>query len=136
MILSLTLCVGWGVLENYEVVRKIGTSGALRMETAWTKVPTRLDAGREKYSEVFEGINIANYQKCVVKVLKPVEEKKTKHEIKILQSLAGGPDIIALLDVVRDNQASSAFYPASDFGRPLLTLRNIESDAVSYLRVR
>ena len=51
---------------------------------------------------MFEGINIVNYQKCVVKVLKPVKKKKIKREIKILQNLAGGPNIVTLLDVVRD----------------------------------
>ncbi|OBZ79038.1 Casein kinase II subunit alpha [Grifola frondosa] len=48
--------------------------------------------GRGKYSE----------EKCIIKVLKPVKKKKIKREIKILQNLAGGPNIIALLDVVRD----------------------------------
>jgi casein kinase II subunit alpha len=52
---------------------------------------------------VFEGINISNYQKCVIKVLKPVKKKKIKREIKILQNLSGGPNIVALLDVVRDS---------------------------------
>lgn len=60
--------------------------------------------GRGKYSEVFEGINVVNYQKCVIKVLKPVKKKKIKREIKILQNLSGGPNIVALLDVVRDSQ--------------------------------
>lgn len=64
----------------------------------------RADAskGRGKYSEVFEGINVINYQKCVIKVLKPVKKKKIKREIKILQNLSGGPNVVALLDVVRD----------------------------------
>ena len=53
---------------------------------------------------MFEGINIVNYQKCVIKVLKPVKKKKIKREIKILQNLSGGPNIVALLDVVRDSQ--------------------------------
>ncbi|KAI5811858.1 casein kinase II [Pyronema omphalodes] len=78
--------IQWGVLENYEVVRKIG---------------------RGKYSEVFEGINITNYQKCVIKVLKPVKKKKIKREIKILQNLSGGPNIVGLLDVVRDPQSKT-----------------------------
>ncbi|KAJ5780823.1 hypothetical protein N7457_005983 [Penicillium paradoxum] len=78
--------ISWGVLENYEIVRKIG---------------------RGKYSEVFEGINVVNYQKCVIKVLKPVKKKKIKREIKILQNLAGGPNVVALLDVVRDNQSKT-----------------------------
>ena len=78
--------IGWGVLNNYEVVRKIG---------------------RGKYSEVFEGINVVNYQKCVIKVLKPVKKKKIKREIKILQNLSGGPNVINLLDVVRDPQSKT-----------------------------
>merc|ERR1719174_355595 len=78
--------ITWGVLENYEVVRKIG---------------------RGKYSEVFQGINVINYQECVIKVLKPVKKKKIKREIKILQNLSGGPNIIGLLDVVRDQQSKT-----------------------------
>lgn len=39
---------------------------------------------------------------CVIKVLKPVRKKKIKREIKILQNLAGGTNIVTLLDVVRD----------------------------------
>lgn len=75
------LTVTWGDQENYEVVRKIG---------------------RGKYSEVFDGVNVVNQQRCVVKILKPVKKKKIKREIKILQNLCGGPNIIKLLDVVRD----------------------------------
>lgn len=67
--------------------------------------------GRGKYSEVFEGINVVNYQKCVIKVLKPVKKKKIKREIKILQNLAGGPNVIGLLDVVRDSQVVSPRLP-------------------------
>ena len=74
------------------------------------KVQQELTAspGRGKYSEVFEGINVVNYQKCVIKVLKPVKKKKIKREIKILQNLSGGPNVIALLDVVRDAQVCPA----------------------------
>lgn len=57
---------------------------------------------------------MVNYQKCVIKVLKPVKKKKIKREIKILQNLAGGPNIVALLDVVRDSQVIT-----SDFWNPL-----------------
>jgi casein kinase II subunit alpha len=41
--------------DDYEVVRKVG---------------------RGKYSEVFEGINVNNYEKCIIKILKPVKKKK------------------------------------------------------------
>lgn len=73
--------ITWGDQDNYEIVRKIG---------------------RGKYGEVFEGYSIINDQECVIKILKPVKKKKIKREIKILQNLSGGPNIIKLLDVVRD----------------------------------
>lgn len=73
-------------LDNYEILKKVG---------------------RGKYSEVFQGINESNGSKCVIKVLKPVKKKKIKREIKILQNLAGGPNVISLLDVVRDPQSKT-----------------------------
>jgi casein kinase II subunit alpha len=72
--------------DNYEVVRKVG---------------------RGKYSEVFEGINVVNNEPCIIKVLKPVKKKKIKREIKILQNLCGGPNVVKLLDVVRDTQSKT-----------------------------
>lgn len=80
------LTVNWGDQEDYEVVRKIG---------------------RGKYSEVFAGVNVVNNTKCVIKILKPVKKKKIKREIKILQNLCGGKNIIQLLDVVRDPQSKT-----------------------------
>jgi len=47
-------------------------------------------------------VNVVTEDKCIIKVLKPVKKKKIKREIKILQNLAGGPNVVALLDVVRD----------------------------------
>jgi len=80
------LQLNWGDQEDYEVIRKIG---------------------RGKYSEVFEGMNVMNNTRCVVKILKPVKKKKIKREIKILQNLCGGKNIIQLLDVVRDPQSKT-----------------------------
>lgn len=54
------------------------------------------------FFQVFEGVNVVTDEKCIIKVLKPVKKKKIKREIKILQNLAGGPNVVALLDVVRD----------------------------------
>lgn len=101
--------VTWGEQDDYEVVRKVG---------------------RGKYSEVFEGVNAVTGEKCVIKILKPVKKKKVgvdcafgrsgwiaepmavcihacvrtqiKREIKILQNLCGGPNVVKLLDIVRD----------------------------------
>lgn len=70
--------------DQYEVVRKVG---------------------RGKYSDVFEGVNVTNNEKCIIKILKPVKKKKIKREIKILQGLCGGTNIIQLLDICRDQQS-------------------------------
>lgn len=73
--------VKWGNLDEYEVSRKIG---------------------RGKYSEVFHGFNVKTEKECVIKVLKPVKKKKIKREIKILTNVQKGPNVVQLLDVVRD----------------------------------
>lgn len=75
------LSISWGKQDDYEVIKKIG---------------------RGKYSEVFEGINVVTNKKVVIKILKPVKKSKIKREIKILQNLQGGPNIVKLLDIVRD----------------------------------
>jgi casein kinase II subunit alpha len=50
---------------------------------------------------------VANNQKCIIKILKPVKKKKIRREIKILQNLSNGPNIIQLLDVVRDPESKT-----------------------------
>ncbi|MBA0655680.1 hypothetical protein Goklo_008138 [Gossypium klotzschianum] len=72
-----SLTVQWGDQDGYEVIRKVG---------------------RGKYSEVFEGKNVNNNERCVIKILKPVKKKK---------NLCGGPNIIKLLDIVRDQHSKT-----------------------------
>ncbi len=82
----------WGSQEPYEVVAKVG---------------------RGKYSEVFSGVRVARdasgaetgVDPCIIKVLKPVRSKKIKREVKILQNLAGGPNIVRLLDMVMEPES-------------------------------
>ncbi|XP_039009357.1 casein kinase II subunit alpha-2-like [Hibiscus syriacus] len=81
-----SLRVQWGDQDDYDVARKVG---------------------RGKYSEVFEGINVNNNERCIIKILKPVRKKKIKREIKILQNLCGGPNIVKLLDIVRDPRSKT-----------------------------
>lgn len=57
-----------------------------------------------QYSEVFEGVDVVHHKLIVIKVLKPIKKKKVKRELKVLSNLRGGPNIIELLDVVRDPQ--------------------------------
>ncbi|MFQ6670659.1 hypothetical protein Gotur_035487 [Gossypium turneri] len=81
-----SLTIQWGEQDDYEVVRKVG---------------------RGKYSEVFEGVHCTDNEKCIIKILKPVKKKKIKREIKILQNLCEGPNIVKLLDIVRDQQSKT-----------------------------
>ncbi|KAG6774068.1 hypothetical protein POTOM_021417 [Populus tomentosa] len=81
-----SLTVQWGEQDDYMVVKKVG---------------------RGKYSEVFEGMHSTDNEKCIIKILKPVKKKKIKREIKILQNLCGGPNIVKLLDIVRDQQSKT-----------------------------
>lgn len=78
--------VQWNLPNDFEVIRKIG---------------------RGKYSEVFDAVCIRDGEEhpCVVKILKPVKKKKIRREIKILENLRGGPNIIELIDVVKDPQS-------------------------------
>jgi len=82
------LALQWGTQDHFEILQKVG---------------------RGKYSEVFEGVNVSTstYDKCIIKVLKPVKKKKIKREIKILQNLMGGPNVVQLIDVVRDPQSKT-----------------------------
>lgn len=73
--------VQWGDINNYECYKKLG---------------------RGKYSEVFLSYCKSNNQKCVVKVLKPVKSEKIYREIKILQVMYGGPNIVLLVDLVKE----------------------------------
>ena len=57
---------------------------------------------------------MTNDKKVVIKILKPgtiktksVKKKKIKREIKILQNLANGPNIVKLLEVVRDTSSKT-----------------------------
>lgn len=75
------LSVNWGNQDDYEIVRKIG---------------------RGKYCEAFEGLHLSSQNQIVIKILKPVKKKKIKRELKILQNICSGPNIVKLLDYVRD----------------------------------
>ncbi|KHJ42636.1 kinase domain protein [Trichuris suis] len=73
--------IEWGNIDNYNLIRKLG---------------------RGKYSEVFEGVDVTNDEHVVIKILKPVKKKKIKREIKILENLRGGVNVITLKNVVKD----------------------------------
>jgi casein kinase II subunit alpha len=85
--------------------------------------------GTGKYSDVFVGYR--GERRVALKVLKAVRPQKYKREIKILQNLKGGPNIVELVEVVEhpvshqytlvfeyvDNQEPAILYPhLTDYG--------------------
>lgn len=53
--------------------------------------------GDGKYSDVYDGVDPETGGRVVIKILKPIRENKIMREIKILETLKGGPNIISLL---------------------------------------
>ncbi|KAI7137983.1 Casein kinase II subunit [Hortaea werneckii] len=72
--------------ENYKINRKIGTSYDAAAKATLTNIAGQVEA-----------------------VLKPIQMQKVKREIEVLKNLRAGPNIIELLDVVRDDR-SNAFW--------------------------
>lgn len=89
-----SLSVTWGSQDQYEVSRQLG---------------------KGKYGEVYEGVNLKLGAKdrdhtCVIKVMRPVKEHRLRREVKILQHVSGGPNIVRLLDVVRDPETKTPSF--------------------------
>ena len=89
---TISLLISYSSTDKYEIIRKIG---------------------RGKYSDVYEGIRTENDLKVAIKILKPstlitsiiiilVKKAKVKREVKVLQTLMGAPNVVRLVDVVRD----------------------------------
>ena len=77
------LLVNWGTQDNYKIAERVGGG---------------------TYSEAFAGVDLTTNQRCVIKVLKPIQEKKVLREVKILETLAGGPNIIGLVGLVKESE--------------------------------
>ncbi|KAL6903309.1 kinase-like domain-containing protein [Trichoderma evansii] len=66
--------------DDYEIVRKISNG---------------------KHADLFEGIRITDFTRCILKPAKQVGRDRIEQEINILQSLRGGVNIILLYDIIR-----------------------------------
>jgi casein kinase II subunit alpha len=100
--------IEWGNQEKYEVLQQLG---------------------KGKYGEVFEGVNLEDGGRCVVKIMRPVKEQRLKREIKILRLVSGGPNIITLHEVVRDPDTKTPCF-IFDFvdSMPLKELQSVVTD--------
>ena len=81
-----SVVIAWGKQENYEILRKLG---------------------RGKYSDVYEGLDIANKTKVAIKILKPIKKSKVLREIKILRVLEGCRGVPKIVDIVKESSTKT-----------------------------
>lgn len=74
--------ITWSSPDDYAILKKIG---------------------RGKYSNVFLGVQISTQKKVCIKTLIPVRKRKIRREVKILQNLQGGPNIVKFMAPVQNS---------------------------------
>ena len=75
---------GVGNIDNYIVEAKIG---------------------RGRYSDVYEGWQKNSNEKVIIKILKPITKVKIKREIFILEKLKKCPNMVQILDVIKEKDS-------------------------------
>jgi len=74
--------ITWSNPDDYAILKKIG---------------------RGKYSNVFLGVQISTQKKVCIKTLIPVRRRKIRREVKILQNLQGGPNVVKFIAPVQNS---------------------------------
>ncbi|XP_049622937.1 casein kinase II subunit alpha-like [Suncus etruscus] len=74
--------VQWGQMYEYVLGQSIGKGG---------------------YGEVFEAVKVMTKEKVAIKLLLPTKEENIKREVKVLDMLRGGPNIINLVAAVKSH---------------------------------
>ncbi|KAL6872458.1 casein kinase II, alpha subunit [Trichoderma longibrachiatum] len=102
--------------DQYEIVCKIGSG---------------------KYADIFEAVRMSNLKKCIIRPAKEAGRPGIEQDIKILRSLSGGPNILELEDIVRDNEMGTPslvfeYVENTDFRCLYPTFR--EEDARYYIK--
>lgn len=68
--------------------------------------------GSGKYADIFEAVRMSNLKKCIIRPAKEAGRPGIEQDIKILRSLSGGPNILELEDIVRDNEVTFTLWTA------------------------
>lgn len=61
--------------------------------------------GRGRYSDVYEGFQKNTDEKVILKILKPITKVKIKREICILEKLKKCPNMVQILDVIKEKDS-------------------------------
>nr|GMD49722.1 casein kinase II subunit alpha-2-like [Ipomoea batatas] len=122
------LTVQWGEQDDYEVVRKVGRGKysevfegihSTNNEKCIIKIlkpvkkkkgVRRQLGGRRRFEVAVAGEGRRRWRRSPSRRRSPsagVRTSQIKREIKILQNLCGGPNIVKLLDIVRDQQSKT-----------------------------
>ena len=106
--------IPWGTCDGYEIFKKLG---------------------RGKYSEVYLGISTKSKDekndKVVIKSLKAVRTEKLYREYKILQAIRDGPNIVRLLEFVRENEFNRPSYIFEYMPRGKMIVYRIEDRSLT-----
>ena len=68
-------------IDKYEIIRKIG---------------------RGRYSDLYEGVKAEDGTHVAIKILRPIKKEKIKREVKVLQTLSKGHNVVKYVDIVKD----------------------------------
>lgn len=104
-----SLSIDFGDINSYEIGPYIGTG---------------------KYSDVFIGYR--DTEQVALKIMKPVRPEKYKREIKILQNLKPGPNIVKILDILKNPETEQyilvfEYVEGCDFHRVFPTLTDMDT---------
>ena len=83
-----------------------------------------------KYSDIFIGFKFKEEKKVIIKILKPVRSNKYSREVKILNTLSGGPNIIEFLDCIKINQTQYSlifnYFEHLDYSKLYLNFSDLD----------
>lgn len=65
-----------------------------------------MQQGSEKYADIFKAFRVRGFKACIIRPAKEVGRSGVEQEIKILRCLKGGPNILELENIIRDNQVT------------------------------
>lgn len=89
--------INWDSIKDYELSNKLGSCSRFTHKQYWHYW------AEGKCSDVYKAIDVRNGKDCVVKIMREdVDIHDFKREVRILQDLDGGPNILHFIGAVTD----------------------------------
>uniref|UniRef100_A0A1I8HF66 non-specific serine/threonine protein kinase n=1 Tax=Macrostomum lignano TaxID=282301 RepID=A0A1I8HF66_9PLAT len=105
-LINTTVCVAMPLPSK---ARAYPDANSLRSREYWDYEAHVVEWGNQDDYQVVRKLGRGKYSEVVIKVLKPVKKKKIKREIKILDNLKGGINIITMQSIVKDPNPALIF---------------------------